>query len=164
MALMRTFIFTILFLVAVPGFAEDQPLLAMLKEKQADTMTTEAAVVAGSDRALLCKYCHGTDGNSKKNTIPNLASQHPVYLIKQFELFATGERNNKTMNEMAKILSEEDKVNIALFYASQKALPQSPYKPELLETGKTLYDTKCFMCHGKEGHGTGGARSRAHPV
>jgi len=148
--------YMLLLMLAFSSFfaqADQAELLEILREKQKDSNTWNEAVKAGNDRALLCKYCHGADGNSKKNTIPNLAAQNEIYLIRQFELFANGQRTNKTMNGLAKILSADDKVNIALFYAGQKVKPQTPYKPELAASGKQLFETQCFFCHGKNAYG-----------
>jgi cytochrome c553 len=102
---------------------------------------------------MLCKFCHGSTGNSRKSTIPNLASQNTTYLIRQFELFATGQRKNRTMNEMSRLLTPEDKVNIALFFSRQKIKPQHRYRPELAEKGKKIFSLKCFFCHGKNAYG-----------
>ncbi len=153
---MKFLLIGLLALLSMNAWADVEELMKILGQKQENQVTWDEAVRAGNDRALLCKYCHGEDGNSKKNTIPNLAAQNVAYLITQFELFASGERNNKTMNELAKILTAEDKVNIALFYASQKVSSQTPYRPELAATGKQIYDTQCFFCHGKDAHGKEG--------
>ena len=133
--------------------ADEQRLLDLVKFKQSSQETIQVAMTSGNERALLCKYCHGVDGNSRKDTIPNLAAQNPEYLIRQFELFARGERSNKTMNEIAKLLTPDDKVNIALFYSAQQVKPQVPYKPELADTGKQIFNTRCFFCHGKDAYG-----------
>ncbi len=150
---MTKLIFIFLTFLSMPLLANEQQLLDLLKEKTANKQSLAAAIKAGDKRALLCKFCHGTDGNSKKTSIPNLAQQNTTYLIRQFEFFASGKRVNKTMNEMAKLLTAEDKVNIALFYSNQKLKSQTPYKPELFEKGKTIFSTKCFFCHGKKGYG-----------
>ena len=150
---MTRYLFTLLLFISMPSMADEQELLELLESIQSSSETVKKAIRAGDERALLCKYCHGVDGNSKKDTIPNLASQNPEYLMRQFELFARGERTNKTMNELAKILSSEDKVNIALFFSAQQVKPQKPYKSELAETGKKLFNTRCFFCHGKDAHG-----------
>jgi cytochrome c553 len=142
-----------LWLLFSPVQADEQELLEILKRIQGNAEATQAAITAGNERALLCKYCHGEDGNSLKDTIPNLASQNVVYLIRQFELFALGKRKNKTMNQIAQLLGPQEKVNIAMFYASQSVSPREPYKPELVEDGKFIFNTKCFFCHGKEAHG-----------
>lgn len=143
----------LLIALAFPLQADEEQLLQALSQIQADPIKTKAAIKAGSTRAYLCKYCHGDDGNSKKTSIPNLAGQNTTYLIRQFEYFATGKRTNKTMNEVAKILSAEDRVNIAMYYSSQKVKPQTIYRPELLAQGKRLYETRCFFCHGHDAHG-----------
>ena len=57
------------------------------------------------------------------------------------------------MNQIAKLLKPDEKVDIALFYSSQKVKPQTVYKPELVPEGKRLFGVKCFFCHGNEGHG-----------
>lgn len=150
---MKILVTTVLLFLTLPVSADEAELLDLLKQKQASTELRQAAIEAGDQRALLCKYCHGNDGNSKKSTIPNLAAQNTVYLIRQFEQFANGQRQNKTMNELAKILTPEEKVNIALFYAAQTVKPQNVYRPELLDQGKRFYETRCFFCHGKDGHG-----------
>ncbi len=153
---MRTLLFPLLLLFTLAAQATTQPALVdLLNKKLANGKARQAAITAGNDRALLCKYCHGKDGNSVKNTIPNLAEQNPLYLLNQFELFASGKRINKTMNELSKILKDEDRVNIAIFYASQQALPKPGYKSELTGNGQQIYTTKCFMCHGQDAHGTG---------
>ena len=151
--MMRMLGLTLLIQILFPAHADEQQLMQILQQKQVDNKQTQKAINAGNERALLCKYCHGMDGNSVKNTVPNLASQNAVYLIRQFELFARGERNNTTMNQIAKLLTPEEKVNIALFFASQKVKPQVIYRPELAEQGKQIFNYKCFFCHGKEGHG-----------
>lgn len=143
-----------LLIVLMPTLQADElDLLQTLEKIKSSNTRTEASIDAGDARALLCKYCHGEDGNSKKDTIPNLAGQNVTYLIRQFEYFASGERKNKTMNQVAKILSPEDRVNIALFYSSQKVKQQEPYRPGLYEQGKKLFRTRCFICHGLDGHG-----------
>jgi len=139
---MKTLLTCLLLLfVVAPVSADEEELLNILQRKQASPDASAAAIAAGNERALLCKYCHGEDGNSLKDTIPNLASQNSVYLIRQFELFARGERQNKTMNQIAALLSAEEKVNIAMFYANQSVKKQAPYKPELREDGKFIFNT-----------------------
>jgi cytochrome c553 len=137
----------------LPVQADELQLLKTLEEIKASTAKSQSSIEAGNVRALLCKYCHGDDGNSVKTTIPNLAGQNTAYLIRQFEYFASGKRNNKTMNQIAKILSPQDRVNIAMFYSSQEVKPQKQYRPELLKTGKRIFETRCFICHGYDGHG-----------
>jgi cytochrome c553 len=150
---MKYLLSLLLITLSLPLKANELDLLKTLESIKADTTKTEKSINAGNMRALLCKYCHGEDGNSLKTTIPNLAGQNTTYLIRQFEYFASGKRYNKTMNQIAKILSPEDRVNIALFYSSQKVKPQQQYRPELLKKGEGIFKTRCFMCHGYDGYG-----------
>jgi len=143
----------LIILFAHSVFADEQQLISTLKNTQNNAEATADAIELGNTRAFICKYCHGEDGNSKKSSIPNLAGQNPVYLLRQIEMFATGQRDNRTMNEISRVLSLQDKVNIALFYSSQQVTEQTLYRPELVSEGKQLFQTRCFFCHGKDGHG-----------
>jgi cytochrome c553 len=150
---MKHLILLLLITLTMPVMANEDKLLQALEQVKSNPASIRAAIEAGDTRALLCKYCHGEDGNSVKTSIPNLAGQNTAYLIRQFELFANGKRKNKTMNEIAKILSPKDRVNIAMFYSSQEVKPQPQYKPELLAKGKQKFESQCFVCHGHDGHG-----------
>lgn len=151
--MMKRFFFILLLTISFPVLSKEPQLLNLLKEKQANSQSLQKSIQAGNTRAFLCKFCHGEDGNSKKPSIPNLAAQNTTYLIRQFELFSNGQRKNKTMNELSRLLTAEDKVNIALFYNSQKVKPQPPFKTELKTRGQKIFSTKCFFCHGENGHG-----------
>jgi len=113
--------------------------------------THQAAITAGKERSLLCGYCHGKDGNSVKDYIPNLAQQNPEYLLKQFQLFASGDRKNYVMQQLAKMLTEQERINIALYFASQKVVVSEGN--ESSEQGKERYQSFCFACHGETGLG-----------
>ena len=109
------------------------------------------SITRGQDRALLCGYCHGKDGNSVKEYIPNLAEQNPEYLINQFQLFASGERKSYVMEQISKGLTPSEMVDVALFYSANKVTPQSNVKSS--EKGRERYQGFCFACHGEDGKG-----------
>ena len=88
--------------------------LARFNYLMADPERRQQAYLAGQERILFCGYCHGEDGNSKRAHIPNLAGQNPIYLFHSFEKFASGERIDFVMSKLAKSLSLEDRVNIAV--------------------------------------------------
>jgi len=155
---MLRFIFTLLIMffsniVVSANKADGSNLYGVLENKIKDKEVHQNAIKAGLERAYVCKYCHGLDGNSKRDHIPNLAQQNSKYLLRQFELFASYARKNKIMSELAKTLTTDDRVNIALYYAQQKVKLRKAYMPELSELGKYLYDTTCASCHGNRGHG-----------
>jgi cytochrome c553 len=120
------------------------------------------AIKAGNERAVLCGYCHGRDGNSVKDTIPNLAQQNPEYLLKQFQLFANAERKNYVMEQLARILTEQERINLALYFSFQTVhenLDESLDKSldansaESMLEGQRRYQSFCFACHGENGKG-----------
>ena len=152
---MRHVLFICLFLL--PTFSlhaeELSALHTSLNNKLADPVLLKEAIASGEDRASVCKFCHGADGNSKRDYIPNLAEQNPKYLLKQFELFASKQRKNKIMSELAKNLSGDDRVNISLFYSSQKLKTDSGTGSKISTNGKKTFQARCSVCHGENGHG-----------
>ncbi|MEK0363221.1 c-type cytochrome [Pseudomonas sp. CBC3] len=120
----------------------------------ADTERRQQAYAAGQERALFCGYCHGEDGNSKRPHIPNLASQNPVYLFQSFEKFANGERIDYVMSKLAKNLTLEDRVNIAVYFSQQKVVPAATAgDAALVQQGATLFQRTCTGCHGEHAEG-----------
>ncbi len=131
-------------------------MVSLMSQKLADMNSLNEAVVRGGLRIRLCQYCHGKDGNSVKNDTPNLAQQNPVYLLTQFEYFRTDKRKNKVMNELAKGLTEEERVNIALYFANQQVKvdnSQINVNSGIYKTGSEIYKGICIACHGKKGEG-----------
>jgi len=118
---------------------------------KANGATHQAAIEAGKERSLLCGYCHGKDGNSVKDYIPNLAQQNPEYLLKQFQLFASGDRKNYVMQQLAKMLTEQERINIALYFASRKVAVSDSHEGSV--QGRKRYQSFCFACHGETGLG-----------
>ncbi len=127
-------------------------MLNDLKNKQSSTKLKQHAMAMGKQRALLCSQCHGKDGNSVQSYTPNLASQNPIYLLEQINKFADGSRKNYVMNALSKNLSDEDKVNLAIFYANMR-VKQVKTDPQLAAKGQPLYASKCSVCHGEDGIG-----------
>lgn len=130
--------------------AERVRLLQIIKDVESDPARRAAAIAEGADRSLLCSSCHGRDGNSKQPETPNLASQHPAYLLEQLQLFATGQRINFVMQSLASNFSAADKVNLAIYYSSMPVQPVE-YDANLASRGQRIYDSVCFMCHAKDG-------------
>lgn len=119
----------------------------------ADDARREAAYTAGHERIRFCGYCHGEDGNSKRDYIPNLADQHPLYLFEQFEKFGNGQREDYVMSKLVQTLTVEERINIAVYYSQQEARPRTSTAPQLVDAGRAKYQAKCAVCHGKEAEG-----------
>ena len=119
----------------------------------------------GSSLVASCAACHGSDGNSMNTDWPKLAGQNEKYLYDQLKHFKYEERNNALMMAVTpylKSLSDNDLLNIAAFYASNKAsIGQAKNDEDLLNLGKMLYrfgDMKkeipaCSSCHSVYGDG-----------
>lgn len=119
-----------------------------------DAERREQAYAAGQERALFCGYCHGENGNSKRPHIPNLASQNPIYLFQSFEKFAKGERIDFVMSKLAKSLTLEDRVNIAVYFSQQKVEPVAVTSDAAqVQRGATLFQHTCTGCHGSHAQG-----------
>lgn len=119
---------------------------------------------AGQAKAAVCGACHGLDGNSSDPQYPKLAGQQASYIVRQLELFKSGQRQNPIMLGMATPLSPQDMADIAAYFAKQKTLPGIADKA-LVSAGGKLYREgdktagipACMACHGPDGRGNPGA-------
>lgn len=141
-------------LLALPVQAQTvEQLLQEMAAIEQDADARQAAEQDGAERAQLCFRCHGQDGNSKRDYIPNLASQNAAYLFTQFEKFANGQRKDYVMSTLAKHLSADDRIDIALYFADREVEPREQPVAASAE-GERIYNSVCFACHGKQGHGS----------
>lgn len=129
-----------------------QALLDQMSAIKKDEALLERTLEEGYERAVLCVHCHGEDGNSKRERIPNLASQNSEYLFIQFEHFASGVRKDYVMSKLATGLTAQDRLAVALYFSEQKVKPREQIVNTSAE-GARIYMNNCFACHGKEGHG-----------
>ena len=109
----------------------------------------------GHERAVFCAVCHGEDGNSSRDNVPKLAAQNPLYLQDQFARFESGHRKSYIMQDLAKGLTDEDKVDLMIFYATSSRSPGQSEDTELITRGKALF-VMCQGCHGPDGMGMPG--------
>ncbi len=115
---------------------------------------------AGKQKSQTCVACHGPDGHGIAPNFPNIAGQHPGYMVEQLQAFKSGKRNDPSMAPMAMPLSEQDMRDLAAYYSSQKpkmgtadetqvALGEKIYRGGNLETGVAA----CMACHSPTGNG-----------
>lgn len=132
----------------------DEQALQRFNQLNADPLLRQQAYAAGQERIRFCGNCHGENGNSKRPHIPNLAEQNPVYLFNAFEKFASGERKDYVMSQLAPNLSLEDRVNVAIYFGQQKLLAHSePVDVALRLEGEATFKTICTGCHGVNAEG-----------
>lgn len=127
--------------------------MTQLNAIMADDTKRQASYEAGHERIRFCGYCHGEDGNSKRDYIPNLAAQHPLYLFNQFEKFRDGTREDYVMSKLAQTLSLEERINIAVYYSQQTAKPRTGGDPAKTDAGEKLFAVRCAGCHGDKAQG-----------
>ncbi|HUL67862.1 MAG TPA: cytochrome P460 family protein [Burkholderiaceae bacterium] len=78
-----------------------------------------ADVEAGKAKVQsVCAACHGVNGVSVSDTIPNLAGQKPAYLETQLKALREGVRKNPIMNPIAGQLKDDEIANVAAYFAS----------------------------------------------
>ena len=109
--------------------------------------------VAKDEVAELCFECHTADNNTPDPIIPKLIGQNKEYLMKEVNSFRSGRRNDTTMIDIARNLTDEDLVReIIDFYSSQPVMKGKPNSDPIVAKGETLYFIRhCDFCHGKNG-------------
>lgn len=125
-------------------------ILSLLTTLAAGTAWSQAAapsanLEAGRARATaVCAACHGANGLSVTDTIPNLAGQKAAYLESQLRALKAGTRRNAVMGAIAAQLAPEDITNVAAYFASLPgagvASTKSDFLPSLAKTPVTLPD------------------------
>lgn len=106
-----------------------------------------------------CQECHGEFGVGLGPSAPKLAGQYADYIIKQLRNFQSGERKHPVMTVMAETLTEEDRFDIAAYFASNpvmqsEAREESRIAQELYFRGDmTRNIMPCKSCHGENGKG-----------
>jgi len=127
------------------------------------TAVAAGNIEAGASKSVICAACHGSDGNSQVALYPNIAGQSEAYIVSQLIAFKAGDKSGRydpVMAGMVMSLSEQDMLDLAAFYASQKASSGTTPK-SVVETAENLYrggDLKreiaaCSSCHGPRGNG-----------
>ncbi|MGL5630840.1 MAG: c-type cytochrome [Azovibrio sp.] len=124
----------------------------LLQQFSSDPETLKAAQEAGRKASFFCVNCHGESGVSKIPEVPNLAGQNPSYLLVQTQKFGNGQRKDEFMQGLIRVLKEEEKAKIALFYASQNPLP-GKQDPAMVAEGAKIFAKVCARCHGDQARG-----------
>lgn len=150
-------------LAALTGLLAASCVLAQSKAAPAKADPAKGQQIASQ----VCAACHAADGNSTIPGNPRLAQQHAHYLNKQLLDYTTrpGEpkpaRENAIMNGMAGSLSDQDKLDVAAWFASQKAKPATARNRDTLELGQRIWRAgiaerslpACVGCHSPTGVG-----------
>lgn len=154
----RVVLWWVLLCASTQALAQSSEMMDRLAALEKDPVAREQAYAAAEERILLCSKCHGKDGNSKRDYIPNLAGQNPQYLFDAFEKYVDGQRTDFVMNQAAKLLTINERVNIAYYFSQQKVVPRSEAAADkvLVEQGAQRFATVCVTCHGEKAMGHDG--------
>jgi cytochrome c553 len=95
-----------------------------------------------------CKNCHGGDGNAQKAKMPTLAGQDAKYFIKAMTHYKDGKRQHEKMFEAVELLSEQDMIDLATYYAMQEPVKRNVRAP----LKSTEWIKRCERCHGIGGN------------
>ena len=109
----------------------------------------------------LCIACHGIDGNSLISANPKLGGQHAAYILKQLKNFKSGLRENAVMAGMVVNLTEQEMINLALYFSEQNILLSKARNNGVGSLGEKIFRAgiknkgvaACASCHGPSGHG-----------
>jgi cytochrome c553 len=108
-----------------------------------------------------CVSCHGAAGNSTIATNPKLAGQIESYVHKQLVDFTGADRNQAIMTTYAKMLTDDEKKNVAAYLGAQQQKQGAARSKDTLDLGKKIYRggiadkgvAACASCHGANGAG-----------
>lgn len=103
----------------------------------ADVGAIKATNPAAIKASTTCAACHGTNGISVAEHIPNLAAQNKTYLASQLLAFKNNGRKSQIMNAIAASLNEREISDLATYFAEQPtaiAKSKSAFLPSLANT------------------------------
>jgi predicted CXXCH cytochrome family protein len=120
--------------------------LSFLLAFSAQAQQGQPNIEAGKAKVTeVCAACHGLNGVSVSDTIPNLAGQRAAYIESQLKAFKDGIRKNPSpanptaiMNAMASQLSPAQMTDVAAYFASLPgAQPGAAKSAQLTNVAKT---------------------------
>jgi len=125
-----------------PGRVPTKKLLGLCVGVTVGSIAQATDLEAGEAKvAAVCAACHGLNGVSVSDNIPNLAAQRTGYLETQLKALKEGTRRNPIMNAIAAQLSAADIANLAAYFASQPgaaAGTKSALLPNVARTNLTF--------------------------
>jgi cytochrome c553 len=118
------------------------------------------SVEAGATKAVICKACHGANGNSTNPEWPSLAGIGADYIADQLKNFKEGKRANPVMMPNAMTLSADDMADLGAYFDSLTNTGLEA-DPSYWQAGEKLYRggdqaraiPACMACHGPTGNG-----------
>jgi cytochrome c553 len=108
----------------------------------ASAQTAAVNIEAGKARAqTVCAACHGANGVSIADSIPNLAGQRVAYLEAQLRAFKAGTRKVAVMNAIAAQMAPAEMAEVAAYFGSlvpTNVAAKSELLPQIVKTNVTF--------------------------
>ena len=127
----------------------------------------------GAAISLSCAACHGPQGMSNADYIPNLAGLPREVIYKELTDYRTSKRNFVVMNAVATGLSDQDVADLAAYYSicpgerliNKKTTAPNEHVSRLFTDGDPIRNVvACAACHGPEGLKPGAPPLAGQPV
>lgn len=111
------------------------------------------------NKVRVCENCHAENMHSGNRYLPILQGQNREYLLKKLQTFRWDKKSYHPFPTYTQSLSDDELVDISLFYASQrsrlnKALVRFGTQTENSISPQILAIDPCLSCHGQEGNGS----------
>lgn len=99
-----------------------------------------------------CAHCHGVNGVSSGDLIPNISGQKEAYLKHALATYKQGKRPSLFMGRLAKGYTDQELEAVAAHYARlQWAAAEQATDARLVEKGRELAQQRCAACHSGAG-------------
>jgi len=126
------------------------------------TGTVVAAPNGEKMAAEKCERCHGKNGISDIEEMPNIAGFSTAYFLDTMNAYKNGKRQGdkfKTeghdetdMNTIAKSFNDEELTALGEYFESQTFVPrEQEFDSKLAKKGKKVYKKRCRKCHTSNG-------------
>src|SRR5690606_11535514 len=115
-----------------------------------------------ADRLRACAACHGDSGRSpEEGYAPSIAGKPAGYLYEQLRNFRDGRRQNRVMQPMLAVLTDDYLEEIAAYYSTQapaSRVAERGTSAAMLAIGQAIVERgdpargvpACQACHGAE--------------
>lgn len=113
-------------------------LVAMIIGLSVAAVAQAADAEAGKAKAAaVCAACHGLNGVSVSDTIPNLAAQRAGYIEAQLKALKDGTRKNPIMNAIAAQLSADEIASLGAYFSALPGAAAGSKSTQLQNVAKT---------------------------
>ena len=145
------------------ALAQNMASTRAIQEKERAALFPPASMIelGRSVASSKCADCHGINGMSTGEGLPNLAGQRTIYLYRILQDYQNDSRNDNSMKHVSRFLNDEAMLSVATYYASltparKPRVAEATEETEPLDanpfTGIDTTIKKCTKCHGESGN------------